>query len=282
MYKRWLAIGGVCATLAYTALLVHSVISGNYALALFCAAVVACWWASYRCVREDRQDSLVLSLLAVVLAWLPMRWLFLEPIRANSVGGEGSPLAFAVAPVFGLLILLPVTATLAIGVYLKISETIALAKASQPRTVVYRYQRWLLVSGVIVSCVYGYFLIGCLMSSWFGWAAFCVGLITFWWLFYKRLEHAHKHSIILTLLAVLLAWLPMAWLLAERIRFMKRSGFEGPNGEGSPLAFLIGLTAQLVTFFPVTVTLVLGLCALVYERMRFRKSRASRGTPEQL
>jgi hypothetical protein len=279
-YKRWLVIGGVCATVAYVALFVDSLISGDFALALFCASVVVFWWISGGRVRRDLEDSLVLSLLAILLAWLPMRALFTEWIGANHVGAGGSPLDFAIAPAFALLILLPVTIALALGVYLKVSEIVAASRAVQPRTVLDRYRRWFAFNRVLVSCAYGYFLIGCLMSSLFAWAAFSSALIAFWWLSGRRLAEARKHSIVLTLSAVLLAWLPMAWLLAKRIHFMKRFGFEGPHGEGSPMAFLIGLAGQLLIFFPITVTLALGVYAWIVERIQARKPNNHSATRE--
>lgn len=80
-----------------------------------------------------------------------------------------------------------------------------------------------------------------------------------------------KHAFVFSMVVANLTWWPTLWLNLPWIRYVLVNGsMEGPNGEGSPLAFLLLVVEVNLFFIPSTLVMVRG-CLVLAERFRNRK-----------
>lgn len=84
-------------------------------------------------------------------------------------------------------------------------------------------------------------------------------LLLFWgsfWLLRKRIRFAFATSYLLALAF----WLPLLYQTLRRIQFvLENGGMERTDGQGSPMAFLLGLTMEQFFFIPLTVVVLVGV-----------------------
>lgn len=93
------------------------------------------------------------------------------------------------------------------------------------------------------------------------------GIPALWWFAYSSLHRIRKGSFAFSWSLVLLVCLLFMARLIQRIVFIVRnSGMEGPDGYGSPLAFLIGLSSELLSFMVFLVVAIFGLAVLLERR----------------
>ncbi|MHB0913876.1 MAG: hypothetical protein ACYC2Y_10610 [Armatimonadota bacterium] len=128
-----------------------------------------------------------------------------------------------------------------------------------------RYRKYFTLSGVIVCLVCALYLLE-------GTAPDAVllalgGTILLWGVGYFLLARRCRGAIPFSLAVVGLCLSPVLYQFVRRVRFMSRYGFEKPNGDGSPLAFMLGLMFELFILLPLTLALVWGIVAL-FERRR--------------
>ena len=80
------------------------------------------------------------------------------------------------------------------------------------------------------------------------------------WGIYFILKKDKKYSFEISFLFITIFW----WLLLiqeiKRILFIiENEGMELKNGQGSPLAFLLGMIGELIFFIPLTIAIVVGI-----------------------
>ncbi|MBU2709035.1 hypothetical protein KCM76_23770 [Zooshikella marina] len=84
-----------------------------------------------------------------------------------------------------------------------------------------------------------------------------------WWGSYLTLKIGLKFSYIVSMIPVLVCWLPLSWQTIRRVSFIiENEGMERLDGYGSPMAFFIGILIEQFFYVPITITLVFGLLAL--------------------
>jgi hypothetical protein len=73
-------------------------------------------------------------------------------------------------------------------------------------------------------------------------------LLCLWWFLYDRMQRSKRGSVAFSLVPVGYVWcLLLSYMLSFRAFAVKHNSLEGPNGEGSPLAFLLDL--GIIAFF---------------------------------
>jgi hypothetical protein len=101
-----------------------------------------------------------------------------------------------------------------------------------------------------------------------------VGILFLWWSAYEGLCRSIKGSFTFSWSLNILAWCGLLAVLILRMQFVLQSGgsMEGPHGEGSPMAFLIGLTFEVFLFLVFSTMLLLGLRAFLEIRKGKREA----------
>lgn len=89
------------------------------------------------------------------------------------------------------------------------------------------------------------------------------GIPCLWWFAYNGLQKSRKgaHASSLTLVC-LMCGLLLTGLIQRQMFVVRNHSMEGPNGEGSPLAFLLGLAFELFFFVLFAIVAWLGFAAL--------------------
>jgi hypothetical protein len=95
--------------------------------------------------------------------------------------------------------------------------------------------------------------------------------MTFWTIVFlaflltsKALEYkGKKYAFHISFFIVNLLWFPLAYRTYQRVDFIKiHNGFEGENGRGSPLAFLMNFILEQSVFIPMSILFILGLMVI--------------------
>jgi hypothetical protein len=79
-----------------------------------------------------------------------------------------------------------------------------------------------------------------------------------WWMTGAQLRRGHSHAPVLALLLIAAPWLAALGQTMLRVAFVLREGdLDGPDGYGSPMAFVLGVVFELgLVFLPLTVIAV--------------------------
>ncbi len=126
-----------------------------------------------------------------------------------------------------------------------------------------KYKQSFLVTCVIVSIPIIIFISAGIYKSDFYQIAFWAVPLMVWWGSYLTLKIGLKFSYIVSMIPVLVCWLPLSWQTIRRVSFIiENEGMERLDGYGSPMAFFIGILIEQFFYVPITITLVFGLLAL--------------------
>jgi len=86
------------------------------------------------------------------------------------------------------------------------------------------------------------------------------GAFIVWFALYNYLKKQKSYAFLLSFSIVSLFWFPLLYRTYERIVFINvNDGFERADGYGSPLAFLMGFTFELMFFIPLSILFLFGL-----------------------
>lgn len=105
---------------------------------------------------------------------------------------------------------------------------------------------------------------------------FWVIVLSILWSGYFFAMSNFKYSLQLSILAVLLLLAPLSHRFISRFIFMAENhGMEGPNGLGSPMAFLIGFVTESFFFLPLMFLFITGLIVLFRSKALPNKPKQS-------
>jgi len=80
------------------------------------------------------------------------------------------------------------------------------------------------------------------------------------WGMYYILKQNKKYSFEISFLLISIFWLLLLIQETKRILFIiENGGMELKNGQGSPLAFLLGVIGELIFFIPLTIAIITGI-----------------------
>lgn len=86
------------------------------------------------------------------------------------------------------------------------------------------------------------------------------GLLSLFWGLYWLLRTGKRFAFAVSFSCVIVLWLPLLYQTIKRINFvLENEGMERADGQGSPLAFLLGLAIEQFFFIPLTVVVIVGL-----------------------
>ena len=86
------------------------------------------------------------------------------------------------------------------------------------------------------------------------------GLLSVFWGLYWRLRTGRRFAFAVSFSFVVVLWLLLLYQTIKRINFvLENGGMERPEGQGSPLAFLLGLATEQFFFVPLSAVVIVGL-----------------------
>jgi len=91
------------------------------------------------------------------------------------------------------------------------------------------------------------------------------------WGIYYILKQNKKYSFEISFSLISIFWLLLLIQEIKRILFIiENGGMELKNGQGSPLAFLLGVIGELIFFIPLTIAIIAGIKYLLrkYNKMQ--------------
>ena len=130
-----------------------------------------------------------------------------------------------------------------------------------------RYIRIYLISGLAVTIPSLLLFYGAISSYNLTQLTVLTIIFSILWFPYFLLKHGNGKGLNISIIALAVLWAPIFYQVVGRIVFVRtHGGFEGSNGEGSPLAFLIGATIELYLFTFLSLALVAGIRCRVKAR----------------
>ena len=136
-----------------------------------------------------------------------------------------------------------------------------------------RYRRSFLFAGIVVSLPCAFLLALNLYFFPVGGIALCAAFQLLWWGLYWALKREKKHAFVASFVVIVLFWLPLLYQTVRRLAFgIENDSLEGPDGEGSPLAFLLGLFMEQLFFIPLSIVLASALIGLAKRELSFRSA----------
>ena len=86
------------------------------------------------------------------------------------------------------------------------------------------------------------------------------GLLSLFWGLYWLLRTGKRFAFAVSFSFVAILWFPLLYQTIKRINFvLENGGMERADGQGSPLAFLLGLATEQFFFIPLSALVVVGL-----------------------
>jgi len=130
-----------------------------------------------------------------------------------------------------------------------------------------RYQRTFGICTLFVSVPCVAFMIVGLGSGNAGLALGTGGMASIWCVLYLFLRAKRKGAFALSLIGVNIMWWPTLLLTISWVRFvLENDSLEGPDGVGSPVAFLLIVAVEQYLFIPTTLVIVRGIIEVVRGR----------------
>lgn len=86
------------------------------------------------------------------------------------------------------------------------------------------------------------------------------GLPSLFWGLYWLLRTGKRFAFVVSFSFVAVLWLPLLYQTIKRVNFvLENGGMERVDGQGSPLAFLLGLATEQFFFIPLSAVVIVGL-----------------------
>lgn len=86
------------------------------------------------------------------------------------------------------------------------------------------------------------------------------GLLSLFWGLYWLLRTGKRFAFAVSYSFAAVLWLPLLYQTIKRINFvLENGGMERADGQGSPLAFLLGLATEQFFFIPLSAVVLVGL-----------------------
>ena len=86
------------------------------------------------------------------------------------------------------------------------------------------------------------------------------GMLSLFWGLYWLLRTGKRFAFAVSFSFVAILWLPLLYQTIKRINFvLENGGMERADGQGSPLAFLLGLATEQFFFIPLSALMIVGL-----------------------
>jgi hypothetical protein len=86
------------------------------------------------------------------------------------------------------------------------------------------------------------------------------GLLSLFWGLYWLLRTGKRFAFVVSFSIVAVLWLPLLYQTIKRVNFvLENGGMERVDGQGSPLAFLLGLATEQLFFIPLSAVVIVGL-----------------------
>lgn len=138
-----------------------------------------------------------------------------------------------------------------------------------------RYRRSFLFAAIVVSLPCAFLLAVNLYHFRVGGIALFAAFLLLWWGLYWALKREKKHAFVGSFVVIVLFWIPLLYQTGRRLAFViENDSLEGPGGEGSPPAFLVGLFMEQLFFMPLSVVLASALIGLAKRELGFRSATA--------
>jgi len=94
--------------------------------------------------------------------------------------------------------------------------------------------------------------------------AIFAGLLFLFWGLYWLLRTGKRFAFPLSYSFAVVLWISLLYQTIKRIKFvLENGGMERVDGQGSPLAFLLGLTIEQFFFIPLSALVIVGLLQLL-------------------
>jgi len=126
-----------------------------------------------------------------------------------------------------------------------------------------KYIHSIYILAMTISLPIGFFIFIGLTKMDIKMVAIFVGLMVAYWSVYFQLKKEKKYFFWISFVPILLMWIILFMQEIRRILFIfENGGMDKATGEGSPLAFLLGMSFELIFFIPLSYALISGIIYL--------------------
>jgi len=126
-----------------------------------------------------------------------------------------------------------------------------------------KYIRSIYVLALIISLPIGFFIFIGLTKMDIKMIAIFVGIMVIYWSIYFQLKNEKKYFFWISFVPIVLVWVILFVQEIRRVLFIfENGGMDKTTGEGSPMAFLLGMFFELMFFIPLSYALISGILYL--------------------
>jgi len=151
-------------------------------------------------------------------------------------------------------------------------NTVIVGQSVSPNKSMIKYQKAIFVTALIISIPSLFLLFVGIVKMSITHIGFWAGMLALWWGLYYCLRKGSKRAFWLSFGLSNLFWCLLLWQTGRRFVFViEQGGMEKADGQGSPVAFLIGMTGEQVFFLPLCFVMFFGIMVI----KSFNKSRHS-------
>ena len=131
-----------------------------------------------------------------------------------------------------------------------------------------KYIRSFFILSVVISLPFIFFIFIGLTKMDIKMVTVFLGIMIIYWSVYFQLKKEKKYFFWISFVPILFLWILLFIQEIRRVLFIfENIGMEKANGLGSPLAFLLGMSFELILFIPLSYAFISGILYLRNKRL---------------